>query len=85
MPTLIVEISFMSLYTYFVEYVMDVLIDNRCNDNANIAFVQHHFSWYIMNLYVINIVKIVQTMAYIIFKDGSMLALYVRIYVVDMF
>ena len=38
-----------------------------------------------MNLYVINIVKTGQTLAYIIFRDGSMLTLYVHIYTEDAF
>ena len=58
-----------------------------CNDNASIAvshlfIIQAHyqFPWYITNLDVINIVK---TSAYFILKEGSVLAVYVRIFVVN--
>ena len=47
--------------------------------------VHYQFSWYITNLYVINIVKTEQTSVYFIFDDGSVFTLYVRIFVVNVF
>ena len=45
-----------------------------------ITQVHYHFPWYTTDLYVINIIKAEQTSVCFIFKDCSVFALYVRIY-----
>ena len=87
MTKMVVEISLMCLYTCHVE----------CHGCANryavmmrilhLFFIQVNYQlpWYITNLYVINIVKTEQTSVYFIFREGSVVTLFVRIFVVNVF